>query len=662
MLLENLVIENYGVYGGRNEFDLSTTPEKPIVLVGGLNGAGKTTILESMMMALYGRAYFGSQRPKKEYVRFVADRVHRSGRRRTSSAAVSLAFRFYHGASEDVYEVRRSWIAEGKSVAETLAVRKNGEEMVEVDESQWQSFIDSLLPLGIARLFFFDGEKITRVTEPDGKQNEEMHASLETLIGADLVHRLHSDLGLYMLRKSKNGPDGLEAEYGKLADEKAGITSDIAALSAELDSKKSEIGEAESHITHEESKVSVLGGGYADLRSELLTKRAVLTEKSKDLERRIHERLAGNAPLHLMPSMLSRIGKQLDEDAKATEDRLVHDAVERLSSALKKKVSEAEFWPKGTDSDLATSRVLTAVDELSPGAKGQDPFFDLSVSDMAEAERILAEVRRGHAGLDADLQSYADAAISLEKAESDLAKIPNDDEMGPHVSEINKMHEEIGALRAEAAHLEQQISTRAAYKRIVQNRMAGMMKSIHGSKNSAAGVELAGRMQAVLDTYHAAIKERKIRDLEANLLDTARMLLHKAFISRIKVDRDTFEIRTYAEDSQIPGDLLSMGERQIVGTALLWAMARTCGHALPFVIDTPLGRLDGSHLSNLVERFYPHASHQVVLLSTDREIGPREYEMLSGHVSRSYRISHDSERASTSVTRGYFGGETHAQA
>ena len=116
MLLETLVIENYGVYGGRNEFDLSTTPEKPIVLVGGLNGAGKTTILESMMMALYGRAYFGRQRPRKEYVRFVSDRVHRSGRRRASSAAVSLAFRFYHGSSEDVYEVRRSWIAEGKSV------------------------------------------------------------------------------------------------------------------------------------------------------------------------------------------------------------------------------------------------------------------------------------------------------------------------------------------------------------------------------------------------------------------------------------------------------------------------------------------------------------------------------------------------------------------
>lgn len=662
MLLESLVIENYGVYGGRNEFDLSTTPEKPIVLVGGLNGAGKTTILESMMMALYGRAYFGRRRPKKEYARFVADRVHRSGRRRAPSASVSLAFRFYHGASEDAYEVKRSWTAGGKSVAESLAVRKNGKDMSEIDESQWQSFIDSLLPLGIARLFFFDGEKITRVTEPGDKQNEEMRTSLETLIGADLVQRLHSDLGLYMLRMSGGSADGLEHEYGKLADEKAGIASDIEALSAELDGKKAEIGEAEGRIGDKESTVSVLGGGYADLRSELLTKRAVLAEKSRSLERRLHESLSGNAPLHLMPSMLSRIGRQLEEDAKVAENRLARDSAERLASALEKKVSKAGFWPKGTDADLATSKILAAVDELRPKSGGQSPVFDLSASDRAEAELTLAEVRDGHADMDGDLQSYADVSDRLEKIESELARIPKDDEIGPHISEINAMHEEIGALRAEAAHLEQQISTKASYKRIVQNRMAGIMKSIHGGKNAAAGVELAGRMQAVLDTYHAAIKERKMRDLEANLLETVRTLLHKAFISRIKVDRDTFEIRTYAGDDQMPGNLLSMGERQIVGTALLWAMARTCGRALPFVIDTPLGRLDGSHLSNLVERFYPHASHQMVLLSTDREISPREYGVLSGRISRSYRISYDSERAVTSVVRGYFGGEAHAQA
>ena len=68
MLFEKLTIENYGVYAQKTEFDFSTTPKKPIVLIGGLNGSGKTTIFESIMIALYGKIYLGRKTTKKKYV------------------------------------------------------------------------------------------------------------------------------------------------------------------------------------------------------------------------------------------------------------------------------------------------------------------------------------------------------------------------------------------------------------------------------------------------------------------------------------------------------------------------------------------------------------------------------------------------------------------
>ena len=105
-----------------------------------------------------------------------------------------------------------------------------------------------------------------------------------------------------------------------------------------------------------------------------------------------------------------------------------------------------------------------------------------------------------------------------------------------------------------------------------------------------------------------------------------------------------------------------MGERQIIGTALLWAIARTSGRALPFVIDTPLGRLDGLHRDNLTERFYPSASHQTILLSTDKEIGHAEYENMRDLVSRSYRIECDQNGSNTDIKLGYFEGENNASA
>ena len=78
-LLEGLEIENYGAYAGANRFDLSVRPGRPIVLIGGLNGAGKTTVLESMMVALYGRAHLGKHTTTKDYGAFVLSRIHNSG-------------------------------------------------------------------------------------------------------------------------------------------------------------------------------------------------------------------------------------------------------------------------------------------------------------------------------------------------------------------------------------------------------------------------------------------------------------------------------------------------------------------------------------------------------------------------------------------------------
>lgn len=205
MLLERLSIENYGSYADKSEFNLSSTPDKPIVLVGGLNGAGKTTLFESLMVALYGKTYLGRKTTKKEYMEFISDKMHRHDGVHADSASVEIAFRFYHNDCEDRYVVNRNWIREGASISESLLIQKNGTPMNDLDESQWQSFIEGLLPLGIAKLFFFDGEKIVRMTHWDGPDNDEIQTSFDTLLGSDLINRLYSDLNLYMVRRSGNG-------------------------------------------------------------------------------------------------------------------------------------------------------------------------------------------------------------------------------------------------------------------------------------------------------------------------------------------------------------------------------------------------------------------------------------------------------------------------
>ena len=72
------------------------------------------------------------------------------------------------------------------------------------------------------------------------------------------------------------------------------------------------------------------------------------------------------------------------------------------------------------------------------------------------------------------------------------------------------------------------------------------------------------------------------------------------------------------------------------------------------VIDTPLGRLDSVHRQHIIERYFPHASHQVILLSTDKEIDEANYAKLKPSIGRAYTLRFDDKTASTTVEPGYF--------
>jgi len=87
---------------------------------------------------------------------------------------------------------------------------------------------------------------------------------------------------------------------------------------------------------------------------------------------------------------------------------------------------------------------------------------------------------------------------------------------------------------------------------------------------------------------------------------------------------------------------------------MLWGLARASGRPLPVVIDTPLGRLDSSHRDQLLKRYFPNASHQVLLFSTDEEIDEECFRKIKPWVGRAYRLEFDESLDATQVQPGYF--------
>jgi DNA sulfur modification protein DndD len=177
-------------------------------------------------------------------------------------------------------------------------------------------------------------------------------------------------------------------------------------------------------------------------------------------------------------------------------------------------------------------------------------------------------------------------------------------------------------------------------------------------KNDEHIIAASAKVQATLKLFRERLTLRKLNQLELVVTECFLYLLHKSdLVHRVEIDTNTFSLSLYDLGGKpVPKHRLSAGEKQLLAISFLWGLARVSGRGLPVAIDTPLGRLDSSHRSNLVERYFPAASHQVILLSTDTEIGEVEVEQLRQQeaIAREYLLKYDSSLRQTIVEPGYF--------
>lgn len=140
------------------------------------------------------------------------------------------------------------------------------------------------------------------------------------------------------------------------------------------------------------------------------------------------------------------------------------------------------------------------------------------------------------------------------------------------------------------------------------------------------------------------------------MTESFRFLLRKqTLVEQIMIDPQTFAITLYGSDGQaIAKQRLPEGEKQIFAISVLWGLARASARSLPAIIDTPMARLDARHREHLVERYFPNASHQVLILSTDTEVDRGYYESLEPHLARAYHLNYDEEQKATVAEEGYF--------
>jgi len=667
LLLTKVIINDFGVYRGRNEFDFQTKPDKPIILCGGTNGAGKTTLFESIMLGFYGQNSFEQKTSQKQYHDRILRKIHRylGTKKAADEASVTIEFQFAHEEKIVEYQVMRMWQNNDEKIDETFTIKKkkhSDEKFVKLDsieESGWQVFVEQLIPKGIVKLFFFDGEQIQKIAD-EGEIDNHIKSSFDALLGLDLVKQLIDDIGLTLLRNSKGETKKILDEINRLTKEKEESEKKRDDFQNKQINLQTKIDFLQKQVDVQEVNFKKIGGQFARNREELTIEKARLESKLENVEKEIRELCSDTLPFSLIPKQMEEVKNEINADLQRLQASFEKSILEKNFQDLLDNIKSKSFLPNITND--VRQNVTKQIDELLKNkiesvSNPTKTTYNLSADDMNQTIQLIDEINNySEQKIEALVNTFNVVSNSLEQIKVGLDSAPREDEFGPIFSELTQTTRELGELQNELEHLRMLESQENSLVILVNSKIRANLKNKHEDKKRMAGLEIGPNVQDVLEDYAKSLRSKKLELLESYILDKLQVLLHKQnFIEKISIDRETFQVKLYkGNDDEITKDMLSKGELQMYATAVVWGLALTSGRPLPFMIDTPLARLDEEHRNSVVEQFYPSASHQTIILSTDSEVNFEYYKKLEPYISNSFVIQYDSDKGSTKKHDTYF--------
>jgi len=658
MIFDEIILENFGVYKGRHAIALAPrTPDKSIILFGGLNGGGKTTLLDAFRLVFHGKLARCASRNGLGYTDFLRRSIHRDADP-SEGAAVELRFRTHAEGQEFAYSVRRTWRSNGPaSVKESVEVRRDGEPDSVLTDA-WADHAEELIPSSICPLFFFDGEKIEEFADLENSGNL-LSTAIHSLLGLDVVNRLMTDLTVIERRNgsyAKSAPQRekvktLVAEVRKLQGQRATLTQEQAHLRNQIDKETRTIEKLEERFQKE-------GGDLYERRHELEREYQDCVCAHREVEDQLRRLAAGAAPFLLVQDLLKRTHAQSQQEHEAEQQKALHQAITKRDARLLEIVRKHR----------ASKALLSAMSEFikhdneerSQRSRCKE-YLHLRSETREQLRGLLhTELPRASEEISTALAQAERLQRQCEHLERALAGVPRDDAVEPILKERENKQRAIGELETQLHVLEQKVvqisqeldQTKRQLAKVVET--SGRAALEH--KDARRTIIHARKAQDTLRLFRERVVQNHVGRLERFILEGYQSLLRKkALVTAVRVDPQTFSVSLYDRaHNLLPSDRLSAGERQLFAVAMLWGLARASGRPLPAIIDTPLGRLDSTHRLYLVERYFPCASHQVLLLSTDEEVDEDYYAQLKPRVGRTYTLDYDEESDSTRVSPGYF--------
>ncbi len=657
MWIEKIELLNFKAY--QKQVFTFPKPEngQNLILIGGKNGFGKTTLLEALYLCLYNKdamSHLGRAGLKNDrYNKFLQSALH--GKTLVASSdKMSVSVRFMEKENYG-FEITRLWYFDSKGNFLEDELRLN-EIKDGIEKSYDKDELDDILeiyavPAHLAPFFFFDGEEVKKLADNDREGT--IKQGMESLMGVVLLKNLKKRLTDYQYNRRPNGKNISKAELNVKHNALNVKKDELEKIENTWKSAEEEKNKNTERRDYLQNQLKNLGMGNENVKNVADILEEIAKEKSSlsSIEKQLEQFLAGSFPFYLIDNNLK---ESLKEQLNQEEISLEWEARKLELEPRKKKFSKAFFETesfkelKNNLSESAIEKLHNCIDNAwemlySPAPIGYTDKILHNHLETKQRQKLMSffSSQKISATQIKDLIKQKDDLLQkLKTLESKQNKIESIDNDGL----LDKIHNELKsvqiALDESTSKSDDLNREKRGLKSEIHNEEATYEKQYSDHKRSEPEKSKAEKSEKVVSLIQDLLPRLfslKIQEVSQSVGDYYKQFAHKKQIDRIDIQEDG-SYRLFSEDNKEITFDRSAGENEIFVTALFAGLAKVSNYEIPLVVDTPLARLDKDHRKNLLDYWCSDSNRQVILLSQDTEVDEKVIEDLKPHISKTYLL------------------------
>ena len=689
MKIKRIELYNIGPYVNKNEFEITINKNKNMVLIGGKNGAGKTTFFKAIKTCLYGCKVWGFDAPGKEYFRIINSIVNMKTQYDNSSKAyIELDLFFNDGKQKNFYTLHREWLKEKKSIIENFNILKNGEKLQDDELLDFNNYLQSLISPDMFNFYFFDGESIADFFL--GNDGKNFKNAFLKLYGLDTIYLMVENFERNFKKR-----DGKNSAYDDYISSKTKLEE----CEKKYNITKDELKNFENLLDINQVKIQALQknyekeGGISLEDWKNLNGEIIKEESLRDgLSRWLKDITNNYLPFIILKKEMNNLSHRLVEEEESLKSSFVRELVkrtdflDRLSKFLNK-------------TDITVDKIVKIICDSVSENDNKPSIFDLSVNQIKKLQTQIDE--KNEFDVKSVLNACKEIKSSLNRSKKLRDKLAKStiDSFEDFVDEKNKIEKSIMELsltierkKSEVLSLEQDLlDYRLSFEKNKQ-KYEEQLKSKSINEMSARAIAVYTLLEDKLIRQQSQLLQEEFKKCFSSIINKDNFIDGIVVDKNINiipyklVDVDYSHIQNYldidastkflelfdtkylddinqlrlgnVENIKLPSAIsapFSQGERQVFIMSLYLALLKTSRKDIPFFIDTPFARIDSNHRSKIVSQFFLGLKNQIFILSTDEEIIGSYKEQIDKKISNKFMLKINGYGQTTILKDTYFG-------